>query len=85
MKQEQTTKNTTTMKTIKCNNSASKAVSFFDNGGINILAFAMQAGEYWFSIGHGYKTLAGAKRAAKKEMAAHGYTFNEKELAALAL
>ena len=45
----------------------------------------MQDGEYWFSIGHGYKTLAGAKRAAKKEMAAHGYTFNENELAALAL
>ena len=72
------------MKTINCNNSTHKSVSFFDNAGLSIIACAMQDGEFWFTIGR-YKTLANAKRAAKKEMAAHGYTFNEKELAALSL
>lgn len=68
------------MTTIQCNNSATKSVSFFPNGGYNILVFAEQCGEYWFSIGKGYKTAAGAKRAAKKQMGALGYTFDEKAL-----
>ena len=68
------------MATIKCNNSDHKAVSFFLNGGINILVMAMQDGEYWFSIGHGYKNEKTAKRAAVKEFAKHGYTFDAKEM-----
>lgn len=68
------------MATIKCNNSDNKAVSFFPNGGINILVFAMQDGEYWFSIGNGYKNEKTAKRAAVKELARHGYTFDAKEM-----
>ena len=72
------------MVTIKCENS-NKSVSFFPNGGLSILVFAMQDGEYWFSIGNGYKTVAGAKRAAKKEMAKFGYRMNEKELERLVI
>lgn len=68
------------MTTIKCNNSDRKAVSFFLNGGINILVMAMQDGEYWFSIGNGYKNEKTAKRAAVKEFAKHGYTFDAKEM-----
>ena len=68
------------MTTIKCNNSDHKAVSFFPNGGINILVMAMQDGEYWFSIGNGYKNEKTAKRAAVKEFAKHGYTFDAKEM-----
>jgi hypothetical protein len=40
---------------------------------------------FWFTIGEGYKTLAGAKRAAVKKMAKHGYTLNANELEALTL
>ena len=72
------------MKTINCNNSTHKSVSFYDNAGLSIIAYAKKDGEYWFSIG-GYKTLENAKRAAKRVMAIYGYTFNEDELAALAL
>lgn len=68
------------MTTIKCNNSDHKSVSFFLNGGMNILVFAMQDGEYWFSIGKGYKNEKTAKRAAVKEMAKSGYTFDAKEM-----
>ena len=68
------------MTTIKCNNSENKAVTFFPNGDINILVMALQDNEYWFTIGKGYKTVAGAKRAAVKEMARLGYTFNAKEM-----
>lgn len=74
------TKTLQVMATIKCNNSDRKAVSFFLNGGINILVMAMQDGEYWFSIGHGYKNKKTAKRAAVKEFAKHGYTFDAKEM-----
>lgn len=68
------------MATIKCNNSDHKAVSFFLNGGINILVMAMQDGEYWFTIGRGYKNAKTAKRAAVKEMAKSGYTFDATEM-----
>lgn len=61
------------------------AVSFFLNGGINILVMAMQDGEYWFSIGHGYKNAKTAKRAAVKEFAKHGYTFDAKEMEKLVI
>lgn len=71
------------MKTINCNNSTSKSVSFFANGN-NFIAFAEQDREYWFTIGH-FKTLAGAKRSAVKQMARMGYTFNEKEMQAVTL
>lgn len=71
------------MKQINCNNSTSKSVIFFDNDG-SILAMAQQDGEYWFSIGY-FKTLAGAKRSATKQMAALGYTFNADQMKALAL
>lgn len=68
------------MTTIQCNNSTTKAVSFFLNGGYGILVFAEQCGEYWFTIGRSYKTAAGAKKAAKKQMGVLGYTFDEKAL-----
>lgn len=69
---------------IKCNNSTSKSVTFFKNGEISIIVVAEQDGEYWFTIGH-FKTLAGAKRSAVKQMARHGYTFDEKQMKALAV
>lgn len=73
------------MATIKCNNSECKAVSFFVNGDINILVMAMQDGEYWFTIGKGYKNAKTAKRGAVKEMAKFGYTFDEKEMEKLVI
>lgn len=79
------TKTLQVMATIKCNNSDHKAVSFFLNGGINILVMAMQDGEYWFSIGNGYKNEKTAKRAAVKEFAKHGYTFDAKEMEKLVI
>lgn len=73
--------------TIKCNNSNSKSVYFFPNGGNmnDIMVFAQQDGEYWFSIGKGYKTIANAKRAAIKAMAKMGYTFDDKEMQKLSI
>lgn len=71
------------MKHIYCNNSSSKSVVFFDNDN-SIIAMAEQDGEYWFSIGY-FKTLAGAKRSAVRQMAALGYTFDEKQMKALAI
>ena len=79
----QTLKISHTMKTINCNNSSSKSVIFFENDG-SILAFAQQDGEYWFSVGY-FKTLAGAKRSAVRQLAALGYTFNAAEMKALAI
>ena len=67
------------MTTIKCNNSERKSVKFFNNG-TDIMVFALEDGEFWFTIGDGYATEAGAKRAAVKKMAKHGYTFNEQEM-----
>lgn len=73
------------MKKIICNNSASKSVNFFsNNNGANIHAFAEQDGEYWFTIGS-FKTLAGAKRSTVKQMTRLGYTFDEKQMKALAV
>lgn len=69
------------MKSVKCINS-NKSVSFFDNGN-TVLVFAQQDGEYWFTIGKGYKTLNGAKRSAVKEMAKMGYTIEPKALESL--
>lgn len=73
------------MISIKCNNSESKSVTFFRNGGKDdcIIAMAKEHGEYWFTIGT-YKSLKNAKRAAIKQMGVHGYTFDEKEMNALA-
>ena len=73
------------MTTIQCNNSKSNAVEFFANGGNmnDIMVFAISMGEYWFTIGEGYKTIEGAKRAAIKKMAIHGYTFDEAKMKAL--
>lgn len=44
------------------------------------MVFALEYGQYWFTIGEGYSTEAGAKKAAVKKMAKHGYTFNEQEM-----
>ena len=73
------------MTTIKCNNSERKAVEFFLNGGRKdeIMVFAIQYGEYWFTIGKSYMTVSGAKRAAVKTMAKYGYTFDANEMANL--
>lgn len=73
------------MTTIKCNNSERKAVEFFLNGGRTdqIMVFAIQDNEYWFTIGKFYKTVSGAKRAAVKVMAQFGYTFDANEMANL--
>ena len=68
--------------TINCNNSSRKSVEFFNNGA-TIMVFALEEGQYWFTIGEGYSTEAGAKKAAVKKMAKHGYTFNEQEMANL--
>lgn len=67
------------MTTIKCNNSERKSVEFLPMSNC-IMAFALEDGEFWFTIGDGYTTEAGAKRAAVKKMAKHGYTFNEQEM-----
>jgi hypothetical protein len=67
------------MTTIKCNNSERKAVRFFNNGG-SFMVFAMEDGEFWFTIGQYYKTESGAKRAATKTMAKYGYTFDEQKM-----
>lgn len=68
------------MISISCKNS-NKSVTFFRNGGHNdcIMAFANQDNEYWFTIGT-YKSLKNAKRAAKKQLGDHGYTFDPIEL-----
>ena len=70
------------MVTIKCNNSDNKSVKFMLNGGRKdqIMVFALEYGEYWFSIGSFFKTPAGAKRAAVREMGDMGYTFDENEM-----
>lgn len=64
------------MKTLKCKN-ANKAVALMMNadGFGRILAIATEAGEYWFTVGW-YKTEAGARRQAAKQMAALGYTLD---------
>ena len=67
------------MVTIKSNNSKMVAVKFVPMSNC-IMVFALEDGEYWFTIGDGYATEAGAKRAAVKQMAKHGYTFNEQEM-----
>lgn len=67
------------MATIKCNNSERKAVEFWVNRK-TIMVFALEDGEYWFTIGDGYSTENGAKRAAVRKMLMHGYTFNESEM-----
>ena len=67
------------MTTIKCNNSERKAVKFFNNGA-TIMVFAIEDGEFWFTIGKGYATENGAKRAAVKKMAKYGYTFDAKKM-----
>lgn len=71
------------MVTICCKNS-DKGVTFMPNadGMGRIMAVATQDGEYWFSLGW-YKTEAGAKRAAAKQMAAHNYEFDAVQLADL--
>lgn len=66
------------MITINCNNSKSKAVKFFNNGS-TIMVFAIEEGEYWFTIGD-YRTEAGAKRAATRVMAKYGYTFDAQKM-----
>lgn len=67
------------MTTIKCNNSERKAVRFFNNG-TTILVFAIEDGEFWFTIGDGYTTKNGAKRAAVRTMSKYGYTFDAQEM-----
>lgn len=72
------------------NNSKNKSVKFMRNGGRadDILVYACQYDSYeeryvyWFAVGE-YKNIKNAKRAAKKQMLAQGYTFDEKELEAL--
>ncbi len=66
------------MTTIICNNSERKAVRFFNNGS-TIMVFALEDNEFWFTIGEGYETENGAKRAAVRVMAKHGYTFDSQE------
>lgn len=75
------------MITIKCNNSKSKAVKFLLNGGRKdqIMVFALEDNEYWFSVGTYYKTVDGAKKAAVKAMLKHGYTFDKKEMDSLVI
>lgn len=75
------------MKTILCTNSTKKAVTFFRNGEKSYIALAEQLGEdnrfeYWFTIGStgSFSTLAGAKRAAVRELSRLGYTLNETAL-----
>lgn len=67
------------MITINCNNSTRKSVKFVPMSNC-IMVFALEDGEYWFTIGDGYATESGAKKAAVKKMAQHGYTFNENEM-----
>ena len=67
------------MVTIKSNNSKTVAVKFVPMSSC-IMVFALEDGEYWFTIGDGYTTEVGAKRGAVKKMAKYGYTFDEKEM-----
>lgn len=75
---------------IVCNNTNRKSVTFMRNGGHNdqVMAFANQQSdqegyhEYWFTIGT-YKSLKNAKKAAVKEFAKFGYTFDPVELETL--
>lgn len=70
---------------IKCNNSKTKAVTFWRNGGRadEVMVFANQIydghSEYWFTIGT-YKSLKNAKRGAVRAIGEHGYTFDPVEL-----
>ena len=72
---------------IKCNNSERKSVKFTLNGGRKdeIMVFALQDDEYWFAVGNGrtYKSAIAAKKAAMREMAKLGYTFDTKEMGEL--
>lgn len=70
---------------IRCNNSNQISVLFIPNGGdlSDIFVFAEIDGEYWYKVGKSYKNAKNAKRAAVKSLAEHGYTFDEKEMAAL--
>ena len=67
---------------INSNNSKSKSVVFFPNGGRedDVIVFVLEDGEFWFSLDNNYKSLKNAKRAAVKTMAKYGYTFDEKEM-----
>lgn len=67
---------------IKCNNSKSKSVAFFPNGGRedDVMVFILEDGEFWFSLDNNYASLKNAKRAAVKKMAKMGYTFDVKEM-----
>ncbi len=71
------------MTKVRCINS-NKQVKFILNGGQKdeILVFALQGEDFWFAIGNGriYRTANGAKKAAVKEMAAMGYSFDEAEM-----
>lgn len=69
---------------IKCNNSKTKSVSFWRNGGHDdqVMVFAKEYNEYWFTIGT-YKSLKNAKRGAVRAMGDHGYTFDPVELETL--
>ena len=44
------------------------------------MVFAIEDGEFWFTIGEGYGTENGAKRAAVRVMAKYGYTFDAQEM-----
>lgn len=69
---------------IKCNNSKFKSVIFWRNGGREdqVMVFAMEENEYWFTIGT-YNSLRNAKKGAVKAMGDHGYTFDPVELKTL--
>ena len=61
-----------------------KAVRFWVNGN-TIMVFALQKDykgywDYWYTIGKGYSTLAGAKRAAVREMRKMGYELDQNDL-----
>lgn len=67
---------------IKCNNSASKSVEFYPNGGRedDVMVFVLEYGEFWFALNNNYCNLKNAKRAVIKKMAKMGYTFDETEM-----
>lgn len=72
------------MKEVKCINSGSKSVRFFRNGPEDIMVFACQDGELWFTVGS-FRTVAGAKRSAVRKMADHGYKLNIEQLKGIEL
>ena len=43
------------------------------------MVFAIEDGEYWFTIGE-YETESGAKKGAIRTMKKYGYTFNDNEI-----